>query len=313
MTVKTFLSILCLFILSACSSKKEENKKAATADSLSVPVVSQVSGIGRIEPEGGLIDLASDQGGLISKVYIKEGDSLEKGVPMISLDNRVQQSQLTEAAAKLKTQEEQLSLNKVSILEAENNLRKAETDYEKTRRLVEKNAETKQKLDDAATDLQNKKLALQNEKANLQVTNKKIDELRQQTNTAKTSASKYTVRAPVDGLILQVTAKPGAGITPGQSFAQMAPAGRLTAICEIDELFAEKIKTGQTAFIRYKGYPDTISTGSVMYAAPYLKKKSLFSDQVGEKEDRRVREVRILLDNQKLLINRQVECVINIK
>lgn len=314
MTVKTILFIPCLFLLSACGSKKEaENIKTPSADSLVAPLVSRVSGIGRIEPEGGLIDLASDQGGLIRQVFIKEGDSLKKGVPLISLDNQVQQSQVTESAAKIKTQEEQLSLDKVNILEAENNLQKAEADYEKTKRLVEKNAETKQKLDDAATDLQNKKLALQNEKANLQVTNKKIDELRQQTNTAKTSASKYTVRAPVDGLVLQVTAKPGAGITPGQSFAQMAPAGRLTAICEIDELFAEKIVAGQTAFIRYKGYPDTISTGSVMYAAPYLKKKSLFSDQVGEKEDRRVREVRILLNNQNLLINRQVECVINIK
>jgi HlyD family secretion protein len=313
MTVKTLFPFFAFLFLLACSRKGGESVKPASADSLAIPIVSQVSGIGRIEPEGGLIDLSSDQGGLIRQVYIREGDSLKKGLPMILLDNQVQQSQVTEASSRLKTQEEQVSLDKVRILEAENNLRQAQADYEKTMRLVEKNAETKQKLDDAETDLQNKKLALQNEKANLQVTNKKTAELRQQINTAKTSASKYTVKAPVDGLILQVTAKPGAGITPGQSFAQMAPAGRLTALCEIDELFAEKIIPGQSAFIKYKGYPDIISKGSVMYAAPYLKKKSLFSDQVGEKEDRRVREVRILLDNQTLLINRQVECVINLK
>ena len=313
MTVKTLFPFFAFLFLLACSRKGGESVKPASTDSLAIPIVSQVSGIGRIEPEGGLIDLSSDQGGLIRQVYIREGDSLKKGLPMILLDNQVQQSQVTEASSRLKTQEEQVSLDKVRILEAENNLRQAQADYEKTMRLVEKNAETKQKLDDAETDLQNKKLALQNEKANLQVTNKKTAELRQQINTAKTSASKYTVKAPVDGLILQVTAKPGAGITPGQSFAQMAPAGRLTALCEIDELFAEKIIPGQSAFIKYKGYPDIISKGSVMYAAPYLKKKSLFSDQVGEKEDRRVREVRILLDNQTLLINRQVECVINLK
>jgi hypothetical protein len=34
---------------------------------------------------------------------------------------------------------------------------------------------------------------------------------------------------------------------------------------------------------------------------------------VGEKEDRRVREVRIALDKQDLLINRQVECLITLK
>jgi hypothetical protein len=51
----------------------------------------------------------------------------------------------------------------------------------------------------------------------------------------------------------------------------------------------------------------------VTYAAPYLKRKSLFSDEAGVKEDRRVREVRVMLDRQDLLINRQAECIINIR
>jgi HlyD family secretion protein len=113
--------------------------------------------------------------------------------------------------------------------------------------------------------------------------------------------------------LLEVSARVGASLTPGQRYAQLAPDGRLTALCEIDELFADEIKIGQPAFIRYKGYPDTVSKGTVLYTAPYLKKKSLFSDEVGTKEDRRVREVRILLDNQELLINRQVECIISVK
>ena len=47
---------------------------------------------------------------------------------------------------------------------------------------------------------------------------------------------------------------------------------------------------------------------------PYLKKKSLFSEQAGDAEDRRVREVRITLKNaEKILFNTRVECVMAIK
>jgi HlyD family secretion protein len=311
--VKKILAAPFLLLMIACGSGNEESVPIAAKDSLIVPDVQQVAGIGRIEPEGGLISLSSDQAGLIKKILIKEGDSVKSGQTLLLLDNAVQVSEVADAASRLQTETAQLDVAKANIDDAELNFRKAEQDLDKTRRLVEKNAETKQKLEDAEADVNNKRIALETERANYSVAQKRIAEIRTQVNTARTTAGKYTVSSPANGLILELTSKPGEAITSGQSFAQMAPEGRVTALCEIDELFADKIKKGQTAFIRYKGYADSVSSGTVIYTAPYLKKKSLFSDQVGEKEDRRVREVRILLNNQDLLINRQVECVINLK
>ncbi len=299
--------------LASCGGGKEESTAPVNKDSLVVPVAKEVVGIGRIEPEGGLIKLSSDQSGLIRQLRIKDGDSVRKGQVLLVLDNAVTASQVGEAGRRLETETAQVAVNKAAIEEAEENLRKAEQDLEKTRRLVEKGAETKQKLDDAVADVNNKRIVLQNQRANLGVTQKRISEYQQQINTAKATASKYTVTAPSDGLVLMVDAKLGEVVTAGQSFADFAPAGRLSALCEIDELFADKVAVGQKASVRYKGYADVVTTGTVIYAAPFLKKKSLFSDEVGEKEDRRVREVRIVLDKQDLLINRQVECVINLK
>jgi multidrug efflux pump subunit AcrA (membrane-fusion protein) len=311
--VKKILVIPFLLLMIACGSKKEEPVPTAAKDSLVMPDVQQVAGIGRVEPEGGLIELSSDQAGLIKKILFKEGDSVRSGQALLLLDNAVQISQVADAASRLQTETAQQEVAKANIEDAEINLRKAQQDLDKTRRLVDKNAETRQKLEDAEADVNNKRIALETERANYRVAQKRIGEIQAQVNTAKTTAGKYTVSAPANGLILELTSKPGEAITAGQSFAQLAPAGRITVLCEIDELFADKIKNGQTAFIRYKGYADSVSSGTVIYTAPYLKKKSLFSDQVGEKEDRRVREVRILLNNQDLLINRQVECVINLK
>jgi multidrug resistance efflux pump len=311
--VKKLFVFPFLFLLVACGSKKEETTPAAAKDSLIVPNVQEVAGIGRVEPEGGMIDLSSDQAGLIKKLLFKVGDSVKGGQDLLVLDNAVQLSQVADAGSRLQTEQAQLNVAQANIEDAEVNLRKAEQDLEKIRRLVAKNAETRQKLEDAEADVNNKRIALQTQKANYAVSQKRIAEIQTQVNTAKTTAGKFTVKAPMNGLIVELTAKPGEAITVGQSFAQLAPQGRLTVLCEIDELFADRIKVGQQASVRYKGYADNVSAGTVMYTAPYLKKKSLFSDQVGEKEDRRVREVRILLDKQDLLINRQVECVINLK
>ena len=307
--------LLFFFFLIACSSEKQTKKddKPASKDTLVKPDIKQVAGTGRVEPETGLTDLASENGGLITRIYMKEGELIKKDMPLIQLDNIVQSSQVEEAAARLNTQQQQLQLDRVKIEEARNNLQQSQIDYDRTRRLVEKKAETQQQLDNASTDLENKKLALRNAEATLQLTEKKVSESGTQVKTAMATQGKSIIRAPQNGRLLEVSARVGASLTPGQRYAQLAPEGRLTALCEIDELFADDIKTGQTAFIRYKGYPDTVSKGTVLYTAPYLKKKSLFSDEVGVKEDRRVREVRILLDNQELLINRQVECIIKIK
>jgi hypothetical protein len=42
---------------------------------------------------------------------------------------------------------------------------------------------------------------------------------------------------------------------------------------------------------RNVGSLDTLSTGTIYFTSSFLKKKSLFTDQSGEKEDRRVRTI----------------------
>jgi multidrug resistance efflux pump len=309
-----FFAITLLAVISCSSEKKDPASiTAANNDTLSRPEAKQVSGTGRIEPENGITDLASESGGLISKIFVREGDLVVQGQPLLEIGHAVSSAQTAEVSARLSAQQQQLELDRVGIAEARNNLQKAESDFGRTKRLVDRKAETQQALDDARTDLENKKIVLQQAQASLRLTEKKITEIGEQVNTARTNENSYIVRAPQGGRLLEFTARPGAGLITGQRFGQLAPEEKLTVLCEIDELFADEIRPGQPAFIRYKGYPDTISLGKVIYAAPYLKRKSLFSDEAGVKEDRRVREVRVMLDRQDLLINRQAECVIKIR
>ena len=128
---------------------------------------------------------------------------------------------------------------------------------------------------------------------------------------AEAQLNQKIIEAPVDGQLLSLDITIGSMIPSGQAFGAFAPQSPMTAFCEIDELFASRIKTDQKSVIRTEGMTDTLALGRVVFVGPYLRKKSLFSDDVSQLEDRRIREVRIRLEpNLSLLYGQRVECVI---
>jgi len=176
-----------------------------------------------------------------------------------------------------------------------------------------KGSETQSAVDDARTNL----LSFQSNVSRLEnlvnVSKSKLQETLAAVEVAKQEKNQKIIHSPVNGKILEINPVLGAAIDNKTSFGQISPKGRIIAIGEIDESNASKIQEGQKAWIRNLGSLDTLSTGTVYFASSYLKKKSLFTDQPGEKEDRRVREIKIVLTNPgKLLLNSRVECVIKL-
>ncbi len=81
---------------------------------------------------------------------------------------------------------------------------------------------------------------------------------------------------------------------------------------EVDELFASKLALGQQADITAVGNDKLITKGNLISISPFLKKKSMFSEKTDDQEDRRVREIKIAIEQaENLIINSKVEC--NIK
>jgi HlyD family secretion protein len=173
---------------------------------------------------------------------------------------------------------------------------------------------TQQVFDDSKAAMEGLKEDLATNDANIAQQESKLKEIEADIAYAQTLVNRKKVTAPVKGTILNLNLKLGSIINSNESFGDFAPEGPFVAIGEIDEMFAQKLRLGQSAYIREQGGTDTISTGKVYFMSPYLKKKSLFSDRPDNLEDRRVREVRVLLDDKSnVLIGTRVECVIDIK
>jgi multidrug efflux pump subunit AcrA (membrane-fusion protein) len=304
--------ILILIILSSCGNK-DENDRAPSEKTQNAGVVTQVIGIGRIEPENDIIQLSSPVTGIVEKILKKENDSVAVGTPILELDHQLEDGKVRQLAAEVTTQAAQITADKAGTEEYRAKYNNAVSEVQRMQRLLTRGAETQQAVDDATANLKSFQSNLKRAEADIEVTESKLEQAKAALHVAEIEREQRTIKSPVNGKILEISTLPGSSVDNRQAFVQIRPTGKTIAICEVDELYADKILVGQKAWIRNVGSLDTLSTGWVYMALSFLNKKSLFTDQSGEKEDRRVRTIKIMLDTpDRLLLNARVECVIDI-
>jgi multidrug resistance efflux pump len=308
--------ILCLLLLlsivSSCGNNQQKEKTAADKIKDTGPV-SQVVGIGKIEPENDIIQLSSPVNGIVQKILEKENDSVSVGTPILELDHQLEDGKVRQLVTEVNTQADQVKADEAGVGEYEAKYSNAVSEVQRLQRLLARGAETQQAVDDANTALKSYQSNLKRLQAGISVSKSKLEQTTAALHVAEIERDQKIIRSPVNGKLLELSTLIGSSIDTRQSFAQISPLGKTIAVCEIDEMYAYKVSAGQKAWIRNVGSLDTLSTGTVYVALTFLQKKSLFTDQSGEKEDRRVRTIKIMLDQpDKLLLNARVECVVDI-
>ena len=305
------LTLVFTLLLINCTNKKTDESIAAT----NKPVqINQVVGIGRIEPENQLIQLSAEVAGIVHKVYKNENDSVQAGNLIFELKHSVEDANINQLKEAVAVQNAQIKTDEKAVKESQVRFNNANINVQRLQNLLAKGAETRQVVENATTEMQSFQANIKKLKAEVEVSKLKWAESKTQVSTAEVQLQQKFIKAPISGILLELNIQPGNYINSSQIFGQLKPEGKTIAVCEIDELFADKIKIGQIAIIRNFGSSETLSTGKVYFTSSFLKKKSLFTDQSGEKEDRRVREIKILLNRpDNILLNSRIECVINTK
>jgi multidrug efflux system membrane fusion protein len=106
-----FLSLLILFALSACAEKSPPPKPVAPVTAALVAqkaVPYEVRAIGNIEAYANVI-IKSQIGGILSKIHFREGQFVNKGARLFTIDPRPLQATLMQARGALKRDEAQLA------------------------------------------------------------------------------------------------------------------------------------------------------------------------------------------------------------
>lgn len=307
-----FLPLIALLLFSCGGDEEKEEKSAAVNPRESIQP-EKVVGIGRITPLGEIVDIVPEKAGIVDTLYVKASDSLEAGALIARLNNRVEEAEVRQAKASVVAQRSQLAAAKESLEKALSDVAFTERNYQRYQQAYELEAATKQRLDEAENSFVKARQEVARQRALLENAGARLQELQARVAVVESRLEKGIVRAPTRGLMLTVEAKEGGLVSQQQLIGQFAPEGPLIALTEVDELFVGSVELGQAAYVRLQGSTDTLATGRVTEVSPLLRQKSLFQDEVGTLEDRRVREVKVLLEGyeqEEVFLGMRVETVI---
>jgi multidrug resistance efflux pump len=314
---KIIYLVIILLVITACGGSNENKEKSDTVSNSvnsAMVEVSEVVGVGKVEPEKEIISLAASSGGIVKDILVNDGDSIQKDEPLVQLDDELELIKVSQLKNQYNSQKSQVNIDELNLRESEARLANKKRLLESARVLALKGAETKQALDDLETEVTTLSLTVEKYNASVKFADSRLRELAEQVRYAEAEASKKILRSPYDGLLLEMHIEKGNAVTQFEKFAEVAPSGPMTVRTEVDELFAGRLSIGLDAVIRFVGSDSIVAKGKVIFLSPYLKKKSLFSQKANEQEDRLVREVRIKLEGDNgLILNSKVESVIKLK
>ncbi len=284
------LAIATLF-LSACGKSGASTHTPAGAGHPS-PYATIANG--KVDIEGGVIEIAARRFGVIKDVLVHEGDAVHKGQILARQEDRDTILAINSARAAVEQAQSQLVLNEV-------NVRTAQREYDRLVKLASSNAVAVQQLDQARD-------AVATAQAQLGIQRSAIQSAQAQLAQAEYNEELTNIRAPVDGKIIRRYANPGAGASTlnVSNMFDLEPDLPRIIRAEIVESAIPDVHVGQQAEIIDEVDSNKVWKGHVIRIAATFGSRKLKSDSATEASDERVVEVVVSADNAPFLIGQRV-------
>jgi RND family efflux transporter MFP subunit len=187
--------------------------------------------------------------GVVKWIGVKKGDAVTNGQVVVLLDDAEYKARLNEA-------EGRVANAKVAVA-------KGELDYERIQQLAKTQVESKQREDDARLQVDAARAALREAEG--------VAEL------AHTYVDWCTIRAPINGVVVEKLVNPnelvmpqsfGGGRGPSTALLAMADPQDLQVEIDVNEADLSKISLGQKCRVSPEAYPDKNYDGHVAEIAP---------------------------------------------
>jgi multidrug resistance efflux pump len=306
------------------------------------PFADSVAASGVVESRTENISLGAALPGLVLEVYVssdKAGTRVAAGTPLFRMDDRhlkanlaIAKAQLDQATAKLvqlqqQPRPEELPPKLAKIKSANANAIRLGDQYDRAKRLVGSGAISKQELIDreeqyetathdvAQAQAEYDLLKAGAWKPDIAIQQAEVDQAKAQIEQAQTELNRATVRAPVDGVILQVNVRPGERVTEMDTRPLMVLGGLETfhVRADIDERDIPHYHPGTKAKAFPRGASDQQIPLRFVRTEPYVVAKKALSGENTELTDTRVLQVIYAIDqtNPNVYVGQQLDVYID--
>lgn len=236
------------------------------ADPPHVEFANRISGTGIVEASSRNISIGAHLPGIVARVHVKVGERVKAGSPLFSIDDRARLADLAVREARVREAEANLQdlRAQLQIAEKVKDPRAISTDDLNKRRFAAQAAEAR--LANAAAEV----------------------------TAARVDIDLLTVRAPIEGDVLQVNIRPGeyapSGVT-AQPLILLGSLDRLHVRVDIDENDAWRFRQQAPAVAFVRGNPSFKTNLRFEYVEKYVIPKRSLTGESTERVDTRVMQV----------------------
>jgi len=301
---------------------KAGNKPVPVSKPVAEPALSPfpayVAGSGLIEAATENIAVGTHVAGVVTKVHAQVGDTVKAGAPLFQIDDRdvkadlaVREAALLSARAELEKLEnqprpEEIPLAEAKVREAQATLENNKIVLAKWQRVEDPRAVSPEELRQAKLGVEIAQAKVKQFEADLallkagawgpdkDIARAKVASAQAQVDAAKTDLERLTVRAPVDGRLLQVKIRLGEYAPMGVLQEPLMLIGRTDVMhirVDVDENEASRVRTGAKAVAYVRGNSSIMTPLEFVKIEPYIVPKRSLTGDTTERVDTRVLQV----------------------
>ena len=268
--------------------------KSSAIDPNSVATPYTTISAGKVDVEGGLVDIAARAAGIVREVYVQEGDQVVKDQILARQEDDDSRLSRDRVAAQLIQAEAQIPVLEVQV-EA------AIREEGRLARLIAENATSEQAYEQAQDRTRQLKAQLDAQKTSVAL-------VRAQLAEANYQVELHMIRAPTAGTIVRRYANPGSGASTFNVTAmfQLQPDSQRIVRAEVEERSLNQVKVGQAVEIVPESDQEKAYPGKVIRIAGVMGSRKLRSDDPSERADERVVEVVVDAEQAPVLVGQRV-------
>jgi multidrug resistance efflux pump len=279
--------------------------------------VTMIAGSGLVEARRENIPIGVNIPGVVTAIFVKKGENVRSGAALFRVDDRDLRAQLAVREAELASANAQLHKlivaprpedippAKAAAQEAEARMNDAEAALARTERLYQRQmiaasdydrdryAFSAAKATYARAKAELERVLAGSWKEDVDITRAAVQMALGQLEIIKTNLERLTVRAPMDGEVLQLNVRLGqfAAMTWKEPMIVLGDSKRLHVRVDIDENDLTYFSKGAEAVATLKGRPQVRFPLKFVYVEPYVIPKQSLTGNSAERVDTRVLQV----------------------
>lgn len=279
------LTVMIMTVIAGDKNYPVAEPLAAPAKS---PFAETLSGAGIIEASTQNIAVAAPVSGVIAQVHVQVGQSVKVGAALFTLDERP-------LAAEVAARDAAVLVAEMRVAEAEAQLAEADDQFAKVRNLSDPRAVSRE-------EVMRRETAVRAVGSRLKLAQASLAEARAQRKQSLVELDRLTVRAPVAGELLQVNARVGEFVSPGDGAkpVMLGDTRRLHVRVDIDEADAWRFRAGAKAVATMRGNAAISVATTFVRIEPYVTPKKSLTGGSAERVDTRVLQVLFAFDRGEL-------------